>query len=708
MAIPTLSASHPKLARVLQNMAQVDVVATDCIGCLTRLVDALRPSNAENAVLANARFLALCEALESAQKETVNSLNKVLYEHILNLFLQRRQVSFFSDSGILPDTGFFSECWRRLVARALPAIVDSNNVLDCANQIFHQRDDYIWVNSIDAALKLRFWQALQPHSRQGANANPEFCSLWRDMQLQMLDATDHLATRIGATGLDPELMRLYPRLAERDSPFLALALSTHQAAQRYRATLDAPSVDEVAEPQTAVLVAQCREAIVRIRSRAASHGTSLSITYLLVRLEQSLRRLELLLSMLYCDETNKAGIPLPEDFLNTDVSKDCIAPVKADLPLLWIDFVGDVVEGEARRRGVRSLVARTVGLLALRVTHNASRTGEHYIATTRDDYFAMWRSAMGAGLIVGFMALVKISLATLSLPPLGYALVYSLDYAIGFILIHVLHFTVATKQPAMTAATIAAAISEIRGKLRELESLATVFVDVFRTQIAAIFGNVVIALPTAMVIAFIAAQITGQPLVNVEKAHALLLSISPLKSAALFYAAIAGVCLFLAGLISGYYDNLAAYERIRERIEDTRWLKTLLGESGRHRLAAYLDNNLGALAGNFFFGFMLGAMPTLGYITGLPLDVCHVTFSAAYFGFSMVSLNFVVDPLVALHAFVGIACVGLVNLTVSFSLALWVALRARGVRFGLDQMRSLAGILWRKLGQDWRQFVWLK
>ena len=315
---------------------------------------------------------------------------------------------------------------------------------------------------------------------------------------------------------------------------------------------------------------------------------------------------------------------------------------------------------------------------------------------------------MGAGLVVGFMALAKISVAKLALPPLGYTLAYSLDYALGFMLIHMLHFTVATKQPAMTAATIAAAISEIRGRFRELESLAKVIVDVLRTQIAAIFGNVLIALPTAMLIAFVWAQISGQPIVDAEKAHALLQSISPLKSLALFYAAIAGVCLFLAGLISGYYDNLAAYERIRERVERAAWVKALLGEERQRRFATYLDNNLGALAGNFFFGFMLGTMPTLGYLTGLPLDVCHVTFSAAYFGFSMVALDFSVDPLIAAQAFIGIACVGLVNLTVSFSLALWVALRARGVAFGFDQIGTLLTILWSKFRQDWRQFIWLK
>ena len=83
---------------------------------------------------------------------------------------------------------------------------------------------------------------------------------------------------------------------------------------------------------------------------------------------------------------------------------------------------------------------------------------------------------------------------------------------------------------------------------------------------------------------------------SAEKAQHLLIDLSPVDSLALLHAALAGVCLFLGGLISGYYDNLAAYERIRERIEHTRWLRRLLGERRLRRFAEYMDNNLGALA----------------------------------------------------------------------------------------------------------------
>lgn len=664
--------TRPELTAALNAMSDS---SADPVQQFAALIDALRPHDADDHVLANALFTRLCEALEAEDAQRI-----ALRGRLLALFAERHQVSFFSDSGILPNTGFFSELWRRMVQRVLPAFTDPSYLKDCINLIFHQRDDYAWLAGISGEIKMRFWQALRMSEvRDG--------KIVLDSLSQMLDASDHLATRIGAMGLEPELVRLYPGMEEHDSPFLALAVETHQLTAAYRNYLiggESPAEDE---RQLHVLIAQCREVIVRIRSRAATVGTSLSVTYLLQRLAQSLHRLESLVHIL---STRHEVLQFSAD----------------ELPLVerWVEFLSHAIEGEAQRRGIRSLVGRTIGLLALRITDNASRTGEHYITATRAEYFEMWRSAMGAGFVVVFMAILKIYSSQLALPPLGYALAYSLNYAALFMLMHVLHLTLATKQPAMTASAIASAISEIRGRMKDVEKLAAVVTDVIRTQIAAILGNVLVALPVSMLVAFMFAKATGKPFLSAEKAHHLLHAISPFESGALFFAAIAGVCLFLAGLISGYYDNLAAYERIRERVENTAWLKRVLGEDRLRRFAAYLDNNLGALAGNFFFGIMLGTMGTIGFITGLPLDVAHVTISSAYFGLAVTALDFSVDPATVAHALAGIALIGLVNLGVSFALALWVAMRSRGVGFG--QTGLLISILFIRLRTNWKQFVW--
>jgi site-specific recombinase len=263
-------------------------------------------------------------------------------------------------------------------------------------------------------------------------------------------------------------------------------------------------------------------------------------------------------------------------------------------------------------------------------------------------------------------------------------------------LVHVLHFTIATKQPAMTAARIAAALHDTaqRGSSRrqvDVDSMAALVNKVFRTQIVAVLGNLATVIPVAWAIALAWYWIFGTHLVNPAKAEHLIADSHPWHSLALLHAAIAGVWLFVSGLVSGYYDNKAMYTRMGQRVQQLRWLRRLLGEERRVRFARYVEDNLGGLMGNFVFGVLMGITATVGFLLGLPLDVRHVTFSSANFAIGYVGLGQQVDPETIAVTFLGIALIGMVNLLVSFGLALWVALRARKVRFrhGFRLLRAL-------------------
>jgi site-specific recombinase len=96
--------------------------------------------------------------------------------------------------------------------------------------------------------------------------------------------------------------------------------------------------------------------------------------------------------------------------------------------------------------------------------------------------------------------------------------------------------------------------------------------------------------------------------------------------------------------------------------------------------------------GNFLFGCMLGTAGTVGIILGLPIDIRHIAFSSANLGYALVAFDFELPWRTVLWAALGVALIGLVNLAVSFALALWVALKARGVVF--RQKRELLALLW--------------
>jgi hypothetical protein len=76
--------------------------------------------------------------------------------------------------------------------------------------------------------------------------------------------------------------------------------------------------------------------------------------------------------------------------------------------------------------------------------------------------------------------------------------------------------------------------------------------------------------------------------VDETRRHAItdfLTRLSPIASLAIPHAALTGVLLFLAGLLSGYFDNKAAYDRIPERIAHLGWLRRLIGPQRADRFA---------------------------------------------------------------------------------------------------------------------------
>jgi site-specific recombinase len=220
--------------------------------------------------------------------------------------------------------------------------------------------------------------------------------------------------------------------------------------------------------------------------------------------------------------------------------------------------------------------------------------------------------------------------------------------------------------------------------------------------LAAIAGNVVMALPVAVAIGFWIGQIEGQPVIPLEKGAHLLGDLDPL-SWALPHAAIAGFYLFLSGLITGYFDNSAAYGDLAIRIARLRWLRRLAGAARAARIGVYIQDHLGGIMGNFLFGCMLGSTGVVGIILGLPLDIRHIAFSSANLGYALIGFDFALPLKAILWAALGIALIGLTNLAVSFALALRTALGARGIRF--EHWGALLRAIWSRFRSAPRSFL---
>ncbi|HEX5801554.1 MAG TPA: preprotein translocase subunit TatB [Azospira sp.] len=648
--------------------------ADDPLPLFAALFAAIRPRRASDAEQAAVGYDALLDLLAAD-----DARRAVVQHQLARLLVSRRLVGFLADSGILPPTGFFSELTRIVSHRLLPELPDAGEMRDALHVVFHRRDDWQWLAAIPAESSLRFWHLLAPQEAMTAQERA-------GLDEQIIEATLVLAYRLSAFDVERDLRRFGEQLGDYTQAFRAVAGEAQRFADAWRAALAAGARtgngSDEDERQLLVLIDQCETLLDRAHRAAMRFGTSLSLTFSLRRTAQSLHRLAVLAQLI--------GSEAHED------SREAAAE-------RWNELTRAALRAENQRNSLRQHLSRGMSLLALRVTDNAAKSGEHYVTDTRASYWRMWRSAMGAGAIIAVLALLKIFAGKLEVALFGQAFIYSMIYGLGFALIYMLHLTIATKQPAMTAQTIAGYLGEAqRGKAQDLERIVDLIAAVSRSQIAAIIGNVAVALPLAIGLSLLWRQHFGEAMVAIEKGAHLLGDLDPLGWA-LPHAAIAGVFLFFAGILSGYFDNLAAHSRIGERVGRLRWLNRLAGGQGATRVGAYVDNHLGGLAGNFLFGCMLGSAGTLGIIFGLPIDIRHIAFSSANLGYALAAFEFAVPATTVLWAAFGVALIGAVNLAVSFSLALWMALRARSVEF--RQSRELLRLLGRRLRTAPRSFV---
>lgn len=653
---------------------------SDRIDVLVALVDELRPPSPYDGERATERVRVLCMLLRGNPAHA-----SALRAYLVRLLESRRHASLYTDIGILSNDGFVTELKTRFAYRFLPPALGDTYLADAIDQVLYVETDYMWVQAVPAAHWLELFDILT--SAAPLPGAPE-ADVRRTTLLGMLDGIRTLSCRVCALGLEPRLLRSHAEIEDFDSPFLMQNIEVNAYLDGFGRRLAGEECEFEDARHLLVMLDQCDAVIAKVRKNASSQGTSVALTYLLVALSQNIDRLRKLLFLV------DVGGKLPSaPGVDMDVKADSPGqPPESPNRVAAIALAMELVEAHNNKYAVRDLFADNIDLLARNVTENASRTGEHYIADSRSDLRRMFSSSAGAGFIVGFMAFFKILLGYLRAAPLVEAFLFSMNYSLGFVLIHVLHWTVATKQPAMTASRIAAGLSVKEGRNIDIEAMADLVNKVFRTQFIAVLGNLATVLPTAWAIASSYYWVTGRHLVDPAKAMSLLHDIDPLNSLALFYAAIAGVCLFVAGLISGYYDNKALYTRMAQRVAQLRWLRRLLGPDRLAAFAVYVENNLGGLMGNFFFGIMLGTLGTLGFLLGLPLDIRHVTFSAANFSTAMVGLDYKVTWELAGLSVAGFLGIGTVNLVVSFGLALWVALRARKIHFGhgLQLLKCLA------------------
>jgi site-specific recombinase len=640
---------------------------------LINLVEAVRPGKVfvrKRREFATERLRELVNLLRSDEE-----LRIALRTYLSDLLFNAYHIPLYTESGILPQSGFFSEGFQKIAHWILPPLYEASSLRGLVNLAFHESDDYVWFEAIPETLLVELLVTLDFIGIETVNIHEGWYH-------QLLNAALTLSHKIAAMGVEPEISSRLPEFEELESPFVAQHAELARYVEFIRSTSIHPrDADSLADDHALVMLAQCEDCVEYLRKRRDRFGASLELTYQMQRIAQHVARLKALIKLTL----------RPDDYDPNAFARRVVR--------LW----REVVEAENVQHSLSKHINDLTGLLAFQVSENAAKRGEHYITVTREEYKNFFLSSLGGGFIVAFLAMIKLFWYYRHFPPFEEALAYGLTYAIGFIAIHLLGFILATKQPAMTASTIAESLDTKKNAKApvsatprrdeiSLQSLVVMISQISRSQLISFVGNVAMSFPMGLLVGCIF-TLLGVPLADMHKAEKMIAELHPFASGSLVYAGIAGVLLFMAGLISGYYDNKVVHNHIPERIRRHPFLRRILSKPALESFAGYIENNLGALAGNFALGLMLGSVATVGFIVGLPIDIRHITFAAANAGIALASLRFDVSASQTLWTFAGIIGVGMMNFLVSFSLALTLALRSRRVNF--RRTAELIQLLWR-------------
>lgn len=561
-------------------------------------------------------------------------------EHLrseLQGFLASRDfTTALTETGMTLETGVFVEVFKRVEYKLLPKLHDDSDLLGVISRIFDSQSDANWLEIIDPELLTDFFGLLLPEREK----------LIEGIAPQLTYALEVLSLRLAGLGYDPLVCQRLRARRDYQNAFMEVTRVVHDLL----ISKDQKLIATVSEA-----LDRCDLAVKWIRSRRGVEGASLGLTYRLMKIQQVVHRMRLITQVL-------------ESVLGEWKPQPCVQ--------LFLE----VTLAEIQRFDLGRFVGSNVELLAYQITEHTGKTGEHYITRTRSEWLHMARSAAVGGAVVALLALIKIFVSKLHLPPVPEVLAGGTVYALGFLYINYIGGTLATKQPAMTASTLASALDEAKNSKQAMENLSEVIIRTIRSQMVALLGNYLIAFPTAVLLC-LPFFLIDKPVALAGKAWVILDSLHPFLSLSFFYAAVAGVCLFISGLLAGFADNWFVFNHVGKRLKQSQALGNLVGRHNLDRVIQKIDANLGFWVGNVSLGFLLAAMGFLGNMTGLPLDVRHITFSSASFGIAVASLKFQVPLTFLLVIAASVFMMGLINLGVSFTLSLILAVKSRRIRF---------------------------
>ena len=330
-------------------------------------------------------------------------------------------VTLLAEAGLPKHHAIFSEGLRRLFNRILPSALSISDSSRLLVSLFATSRDVERFLELPQPLFERLRMLLAPPATAGGpRPSPR-------LQSDLRQALCLIATRTAGRGATGAMRARCSQCEFENSPFYQLIFSTQQLVHAN----DAGSTVTALEVWKAG-VSRCRKELGHVRLGMETTGVSADLVLDLRSIELGLMRMHGLARIL----TFGSGPEPPE--------RSAAAR----------NLLNQLIQGRLEDKRVSDLLKQNLNLLARKTVERTGRSGEHYIAHSRKEYWQMWLAALGGGLLTVLTAAIKMRIVEQQFPLFVEGFLTGTNYAISFILLQVFGFVLATKQPSATAATL--------------------------------------------------------------------------------------------------------------------------------------------------------------------------------------------------------------------------------------------------------------
>lgn len=534
-------------------------------------------------------------------------------------------VRLLAETGLPSQQSLSKEMLHRVTNRILPRYRSPDNLPDLLLRLNLTEEDARWIEGLDGVTIERC------------------AALIGTPRAMLLRAAQFIAARMASIGTSRAILDLRPVDDLLDSAFLDLPPTVNGVRSAILEGTDVPDWQPV--------ITRCRKVLDEISRLIDRRGASTESLYRHELLGAELTRLAVIIHV----ALDTGAMPARE------------AGRRVVMALATDHSLRAVGHAEAKR-------------LALKITEYTGSTGEHYTVRSRKEWWETLRAGAWGGCVTAFTALVKFGLSALPLAPVFLGLGLAFNYTVSFWILQIFHFSLSSKQPAMTASAMATSLANKGDMEQNVELLAAIS----RSQMAVTLSNVGATVTLALLLDAFVHAATGRWFLSTEAAEHTLHSVNPVHTLTIVFAAVTGMFLWMSSLAAGAASNWSAYRRLPEATREDPRIKRVFGKRFAVWAGDFVEHNLGGMVGYLALGFLLGFVPVLlDRFFGIALEVRHVTLHAAAAAYGILPLRdaALLTPGDLGWALTGITVIGFFNFTVSAWLALLTAARARDLTY---------------------------